>query len=99
MTYFAQHVQDKRPDEIVEIDVHCDVQVFEWLMAYISQKEVTLEPRTVISILISSHFLKMSSLETHCLSFIHKNINQVVQGKSGSSSFAASHSLQIQSSN
>lgn len=79
MSYFAQHVQDKAPDEIVEIDVHCDVQVFEWLMAYISRKEVTLEPRTVISILISSNFLQMPSLETHCLSFVHKHINEVVQ--------------------
>ncbi len=81
MNFFAQHLASASSDAscLLHIDVHCDVEVFEWLMSYISKKDKKLEPRTVISILISSHFLKMETLETQCLSFIHQHIQQVLQ--------------------
>ena len=80
MLYFKKYLQDKRPDELVEIDVYCDVEVFEWLMDYICKRKVTLEARTVVSVLISSNFLQMGELERQCLTFIHANVNHIVQG-------------------
>ena len=79
MSYFANHLHDKRLDDLIEIDVHCDVEVFEWLMSYISKKNSALEPRTVISVLISSNFLQMVDLEEACLNFIHAHLNHVIQ--------------------
>ena len=79
MSYFSNHMMENKKSH--EIDVHCDIQVFEWLMNYISKKGNGMEfdNRSVVSLLISSSFLKMESLEKECLKFIHKNINQVIQ--------------------
>ncbi|KAJ3290821.1 hypothetical protein HK104_006501 [Borealophlyctis nickersoniae] len=63
----------------VEIDVHCDIEVFEWLMGYITRQRPPLEPRTAISILISSHFLQMSALEDACLKYVHDHLSEVVK--------------------
>ena len=38
MTYFTAYLQTRASDPTVEIDVHCDIEVFEWLMSYISRK-------------------------------------------------------------
>ena len=61
----------------VDISVHCDITVFDWLMRYAKRgllegprgeildgplESPTLEPANVVSILISSDFLKMESL-------------------------------------
>eukprot|EP01084_Bolivina_argentea_P129885 229359_1 len=63
MTYFKQYLNtdDQEEEEEVDISVHCDILVFEWLIQYISNKtKPTLEIHNVVSILISSHFLQMS---------------------------------------
>lgn len=77
MSYFANHMMEIKKS--YEIDVHCDMDVFEWLMNHITKKKVELEVKSVVSILISSSFLQMNKLETQCLAFIHENINQVIQ--------------------
>jgi hypothetical protein len=46
--------------EEVEMAVHCDVVVFEWLLAYVEGKPAaTLDVSNCVPILISSQFLKV----------------------------------------
>ena len=78
MRYFDEYLSSETQlwDE-VDISVHCDVPVFQWLMKYakrgmlegpcgekLSTPLVTpsLEPSNAISILISSEFLQMDTL-------------------------------------
>ena len=78
MRYFDEYLTSETQlwDE-VDISVHCDVPVFQWLMKYakrgmlegpcgekLSTPLVTpsLEPSNAISILISSEFLQMDTL-------------------------------------
>ena len=43
MKYFAEYLStDAQRWEEVDISVHCDVQIFEWLMRYV--KRATIEP-------------------------------------------------------
>jgi len=64
----------------VEISVHCDVFVFEWLVRWIHfPQEIALEMNTVVSILISSDFLKMDALVNECLQFIAKHMNEILK--------------------
>jgi hypothetical protein len=42
MMYFESALRTKIHHSVVEIDVHCDIQVFEWLMSYISRQVNTL---------------------------------------------------------
>ena len=87
MKYFAQYlIFDHQQLEEVDISVHCDVEIFDWLMRYvkrstnlIDQSEVPkLESNNVVSILISSDFLKMDSLVEECVAFFHKNMSAVL---------------------
>ncbi|KAG8512299.1 hypothetical protein J0S82_008857, partial [Galemys pyrenaicus] len=86
MKYFAEYLSvDAQRWEEVDISVHCDVHIFNWLIKYVkrSTKEndsevPTLEPGNVISILISSEFLKMDSLVEQCIQYCHQNMNAIV---------------------
>ncbi|BFZ05510.1 hypothetical protein BsWGS_08549 [Bradybaena similaris] len=85
MKYFAEYLStDAQRWEEVDISVHCNVQIFDWLMKYVKRgtKDVTenpkLEASNVISILISSDFLKMDSLVSECINFCHKNITPIL---------------------
>ena len=78
MQYFSEYLSsDTQFSDEVDISVHCDIPVFDWLMRYAKrgllegpQGEIldgpleapSLEPEMVVSILISSDFLKMNSL-------------------------------------
>ncbi|RMX59635.1 hypothetical protein pdam_00010483 [Pocillopora damicornis] len=91
MRYFAEYlsVEAQRWEE-VDISVHCDVQIFDWLMKYVKrrlpdksksrteEKKPKLEPNNVISILISSDFLKMDALVTECIRYCHQNMSAIV---------------------
>lgn len=86
MKYFAEYLSlDAQRWEEVDISVHCDVQIFEWLMRYVQRhipekaKNVpNLEASNVISILISSDFLKMDALVSECIDFCHKHMSAIV---------------------
>ncbi|CAJ0933392.1 unnamed protein product [Ranitomeya imitator] len=78
MKYFAEYLYlstDAQRWEEVDISVHCDVQIFNWLIKYVKRNSnegdqldvPKLEPGNVISILISSEFLKMDSLAIESL--------------------------------
>uniref|UniRef100_A0A8C5T0L7 KIAA1841 n=1 Tax=Malurus cyaneus samueli TaxID=2593467 RepID=A0A8C5T0L7_9PASS len=87
MKYFAEYLSvDAQRWEEVDISVHCDVHIFDWLIKYVKRNSKdseanempTLEPSNVISILISSEFLKMDSLVEKCIHYCHKNMNAIV---------------------
>uniref|UniRef100_UPI0037E976D2 SANT and BTB domain regulator of class switch recombination isoform X1 n=1 Tax=Semicossyphus pulcher TaxID=241346 RepID=UPI0037E976D2 len=87
MRYFAEYLSvDSQRWEEVDISVHCDVQIFDWLMNYVrrnsagggSKDKPRLEPSNVISILISSEFLKMDSLVDECIQYCHKHMSAIV---------------------
>jgi len=79
MKYFESHLQNCQAVEDLEISVHCDVDIFDWLMQYINGEErPRLEVAKVISILISSEFLQMEDLVLECLEFVKDNLERVV---------------------
>ncbi|XP_075719116.1 SANT and BTB domain regulator of class switch recombination isoform X2 [Rhinoderma darwinii] len=87
MKYFAEYLStDAQRWEEVDISVHCDVQIFNWLIKYVKrnsnecdkQDVPKLEPGNVISILISSEFLKMDSLVEECIHYCHKYMSAIV---------------------
>jgi len=67
MMYFQRYLTDQTNADDIDISVHCDIKIFEWLMRYLRQSEglekdspgqyVKLDIKNVISILISSDFL------------------------------------------
>ncbi|XP_029553407.1 uncharacterized protein KIAA1841 isoform X2 [Salmo trutta] len=88
MRYFAEYLSvDPQRWEEVDISVHCDVQIFDWLMNYVKRHKMAvdgnndkpkLEPSNVISILISSEFLKMDTLVEECIQYCHKHMSAIV---------------------
>uniref|UniRef100_A0A8D2QVS4 KIAA1841 n=1 Tax=Zosterops lateralis melanops TaxID=1220523 RepID=A0A8D2QVS4_ZOSLA len=87
MKYFAEYLSvDAQRWEEVDISVHCDVHIFDWLIRYVKRNSKesednempTLEPSNVISILISSEFLKMDSLVEKCIHYCYENMNAIV---------------------
>lgn len=46
MKYFAEYLStDAQRWEEVDISVHCDVQIFEWLMQYVKRTDSGEKPR------------------------------------------------------
>jgi Domain of unknown function (DUF3342) len=83
MRYFADYLKDE-PEQIEEVDisVHCDLDIFQWLMSFVNRhtsgESPKLEPRIAISILISSDFLKMDKLVVQSVAYIHDHMNEIV---------------------
>lgn len=90
MKYFAEYLSDATSAEDIDISVHCDVNIFAWLMNYVKLKHgaatlgdsapPTLSTKNVVSILISSDFLKMEQLVQLCLKFCHDHLNVILKG-------------------
>ncbi|KAJ7987443.1 hypothetical protein DPEC_G00326530 [Dallia pectoralis] len=87
MRYFSEYLSvDPQRWEEVDISVHCDVQIFDWLMNYVKRHKLSpdgndkpkLEPSNVISILISSDFLKMDTLVDECIHYCHTHMSAIV---------------------
>lgn len=82
MKYFTDHLPRMNPSStttLPEIDVHCDISVFNWLVKWIDQRAPKLEVKIAVSILLSSNFLQMKELFDECLGFIHDHINKVLE--------------------
>lgn len=81
MKYFDSLLKDSdNKFEDIDISVHCDVEIFEWLMTYIHNIDPpALDTKNVISILISSEFLQIDSLVDTCTSFISNHLNEIVR--------------------
>jgi hypothetical protein len=82
MKYFDRFLteNDSGYDD-VDISVHCDIDIFEWLMAYIHDPDQppAMDKSIVVSILISSEFLQMDALVDLCLEHICGNLGEIVK--------------------
>jgi hypothetical protein len=79
MNYFEKYLSDSKNLDDIDISVHCDINIFDWLMRYVYKKEPSLEIKNSISILISSDFLQMGRLVDECLDYIALNLKEIIQ--------------------
>lgn len=78
MKYFEKYLADQKSLDDIDISVHCDIQIFEWLMSYVHGNNPELEVKSAISILISSDFLQMAPLVAQTVTFIAQNIQAII---------------------
>jgi hypothetical protein len=76
MKYFEKYLSgpDSKSLDDIDISVHCDVSIFEWLMKYVHGSQPKLEIKNAVSILISSDFLQMKNLTDDSIMFVGKNV-------------------------
>ncbi|KAL0249216.1 hypothetical protein GEMRC1_004449 [Eukaryota sp. GEM-RC1] len=83
MGYFTDYFADDVPSDDVEVSVHCEIPVFDWLMEYVhcdsSSARPELTPTNCISILISAEFLQMPVLVGECLDYFSSNIFAILR--------------------
>ncbi|KAL1529873.1 hypothetical protein AB1Y20_000803 [Prymnesium parvum] len=81
MKYFSPYLTADRGHNEIDISVHCDIEIFEWLIEYMHRPEdpPQMEASSVLSILISAEFLQMSSLVQHCIHFLHSHLNEIIK--------------------
>lgn len=79
MKYFDKYLSDSKNLDDIDISVHCDISIFDWLMRYVHRKEPKLELKNSISILISSDFLQMATLVDETIRFVAKNLPEILQ--------------------
>lgn len=95
MKYFDKFLAENESGyDDIDISVHCDVEIFEWLMNYIHEKVDTelsssssssvkpplqIDKSILISILISSEFLQMDSLVDICVQNVSSNLNEIIK--------------------
>lgn len=69
----------------MDISVHCDIGIFEWLMQWVKRDPLLVEdwpeldPQCVIPILVSAAFLQMEPLLNDCLLFCHQHMNEILR--------------------
>lgn len=78
MKYFEKYLADSKNLDDIDISVHCDINIFDWLMRYVHKKEPKLDFKNAISILISSDFLQMAPLVEESVRFVSKNIHEII---------------------
>ncbi|XP_023022944.2 SANT and BTB domain regulator of class switch recombination isoform X1 [Leptinotarsa decemlineata] len=84
MGYFAEVTQGQRLEDM-DISVHCDIGIFEWLMQWVKRDSLNegdtphLDPQCVIPILVSAAFLQMEPLLNTCLLFCHEHLNEILR--------------------
>ena len=83
MAYFRDNLSSYQDNwQEIDISVHCDLQVFSWLMEYIlssaSRPAPRLDVKRVFSVLVSSEYLGMPGLVEACIQFISENASAVL---------------------
>lgn len=79
MKYFEKHLKATDSADDIDISVHWDAKIFEWLMNYLNSAAPKLEVTQVIPILISADFLIMQRLIDEWVGFIAQNLSEVVK--------------------
>ena len=74
MKYFEKYLSDQQTLDDIDISVHCDISIFDWLMKYVHGLKPQMEVKTAISILISSDFLQMAGLVEESLIYVSENL-------------------------
>lgn len=70
MKYFENYLSDQKSIDEIDISVHCDINIFEWLMNYVHSRNPVLDVKLAVSILISSDFLQMKDLVSTTTEYI-----------------------------
>ncbi|XP_008560289.1 SANT and BTB domain regulator of class switch recombination [Microplitis demolitor] len=84
MCYFADVTAGQKLEEM-DISVHCDIVIFDWLMRWVKKDIIkksewpVLEANNVIPITVSASFLQMEPLLEQCLVFCHENMSEVLK--------------------
>ncbi|XP_064214655.1 SANT and BTB domain regulator of class switch recombination [Tribolium castaneum] len=84
MGYFAEVTTGQRLEDM-DISVHCDIGIFEWLMKWVKKESLLeedwpqLDPQCVIPILVSAAFLQMEPLQNDCLLYCHQHMNEILR--------------------
>lgn len=84
MRYFADVTAGQKLEEI-DISVHCDVTIFDWLMRWVKKDIIKksewpiLEINNVIPIMVSASFLQMEPLLESCLQYCHDNMSDILK--------------------
>ncbi|XP_075984076.1 uncharacterized protein LOC142981834 isoform X2 [Anticarsia gemmatalis] len=84
MGYFADVTAGQRLEDM-DISVHCDIQIFDWLMRWVKKDTILvadwplLDPHNVVPILVSASFLQMEPLLHDCLIYCHAHMNDIVK--------------------
>ncbi|XP_012270182.1 uncharacterized protein KIAA1841 [Orussus abietinus] len=84
MRYFADVTAGQKLEEM-DISVHCDVLIFDWLMKWVKKDIIkksewpVLEASNVVPIMVSASFLQMEPLLESCLTYCHKNMPEVLK--------------------
>jgi hypothetical protein len=78
MKYFEKYLADSKNLDDIDISVHCDISIFDWLMRFVHKKEPKLEIKNSISILISSDFLQMPHLVDETIQFIAHHLQDIL---------------------
>nr|XP_034827909.1 uncharacterized protein KIAA1841 homolog [Maniola hyperantus] len=84
MGYFADVTAGQRLEDM-DISVHCDIQIFEWLMRWVKRDSILvadwplLDAHNVVPILVSASFLQMEPLLHDCLIYCHAHMNDIVK--------------------
>ncbi|CAH1392926.1 unnamed protein product [Nezara viridula] len=82
MEYFAEVTEGQKLEDM-DISVHCDVAIFEWLMKWVHRPLKGTRPvlsiNNVTPILISAMFLRMEPLVDESVHFFKKNIKEIIE--------------------
>ncbi|KAI5634197.1 hypothetical protein NE865_13067 [Phthorimaea operculella] len=84
MGYFADVTAGQRLEDM-DISVHCDIQIFDWLMRWVKRDTILvadwpiLDPHNVVPILVSASFLQMEPLLHDCFIYCHVHMNEIVK--------------------
>ncbi|XP_076256247.1 SANT and BTB domain regulator of class switch recombination isoform X2 [Rhynchophorus ferrugineus] len=84
MGYFAEVTLGQKLEEM-DISVHCDIGIFEWLMQWVKKESLLeadwpqLDSQCVIPILVSAAFLQMEPLLHDCLLYCHQHMNEILR--------------------
>lgn len=82
MKYFEKFLaENENGYDDIDISVHCDVEIFEWLMTYIHDPDniPQIDKSIIVSILISSEFLQMDTLVDICVNHVANNLNEIIK--------------------
>ncbi|XP_069683733.1 SANT and BTB domain regulator of class switch recombination [Periplaneta americana] len=84
MGYFAEVTTGQKLEDM-DISVHCDITIFDWLMRWVKRDSVSaetwpkLDAGNVVPILVSAAFLQMDPLLQDCLEFCRRNMNEIAK--------------------
>ncbi|KAI4454329.1 hypothetical protein MML48_9g00006023 [Holotrichia oblita] len=84
MGYFADVTAGQRLEDM-DISVHCDIGIFEWLMRWVKRDTIlegdkpVLDINCAVPVLVSAAFLQMEPLLEECLLYCHENMNDILK--------------------